>query len=94
MIKFEDVKRDAIQLDWPELTEVMQEIYDDASIVVDQEDGDYISVYSERDDTSYDADDFIERLENYFDVSVITHYVISSEVVVFLYINLTEQPKC
>jgi hypothetical protein len=92
MIKFEDVKRDAIQLDWPELTEVMQEIYDDTSIVVDQEDGDYISVYSERDDTNYDADDFIERLENYFDVSVITHYVISSEVVVFLYINLTEQP--
>lgn len=92
MIKFEDVKRDAIQLDWPELTEVMQEIYDDTSIVVDQEDGDYISVYSERDDTNYDADDFIERLENYFDVSVITHYVITSEVVVFLYINLTEQP--
>lgn len=91
MIKFEDVKRDAIQLDWPELTEVMQEIYDDSSIVVDQEDGDYISVYSEGADTSYDADDFIERLENYFDVSIITHYVISSEVVVFLYINLTEQ---
>lgn len=92
MIKFEDVKRDAIQLDWPELTEVMQEIYDDSSIVVDQEDGDYISVYSEGADTNYDADDFIERLENYFDVSIITHYVISSEVVVFLYINLTEQP--
>lgn len=82
----EEVKRDAIILTWPEFTEVLQEIYDDASIVADQEYGDYITVYSSYSDTNYEPDDVTDRLATYFGVSIITCWAISEDILIFLYI--------
>ena len=83
---FEEVKRDAIILTWPEFTEVVQEIYDDASIVADQEYGDNIHMYSSHSDTDYTSDDVIERLATYFGVGIITCWAISEEILIFLYV--------
>ena len=86
MMTLEEVKRDAIILTWPEFTEILQEIYDDTSITADQEYGDEIHVYSSHSDTDYTADDIMERLADYFGISIITCWAISEEILIFPYI--------
>ena len=86
MISLSEVRRDAIILTWPEFTEVVQEIYDDASIITDQEYGDEIHIYSPHSDTDYSTEDIVDRLATYFNITVITCWAISEDILIFLYV--------
>lgn len=68
-------KRDAFLIDFKSFTNVMQEILDDSTLVL-EEDYPTLSFYSSWYDCGYEEEEILERISDYLNVKIIACYIL------------------